>query len=98
MTNGNFWFQFASPARFHPLAGRLIPWFGWTAAVLAAIGLCGFALVAGLDAVRSASPTHAQLLSRMEIYLAAIPGIAWFAVLVELSRPSDGWRSRTRAP
>ncbi|ORA11181.1 hypothetical protein [Mycobacterium arosiense] len=64
--------------------------------VLAAIGLCGFALVAGLDAVRTASPTHAQLLSRVEIYLAAIPGIAWFAVLVELSRPSDGWRSRTR--
>lgn len=63
---------------------------------LAAIGLCGFALVVGLDAVRTASPGHAQLLSRVEIYLAAIPGVAWFAVLVELSRPSDGWRSRTR--
>lgn len=64
--------------------------------VLAAIGLCGFALVVGLDAVRTASPAHAQLLSRVEIYLAAIPGVAWFAVLVELARPSDGWRSRTR--
>jgi hypothetical protein len=64
--------------------------------VLAAIGLCGFALVVGLDAVRTASPAHAQLLSRVEIYLAAVPGVAWFAVLVELSRPSDGWRSRTR--
>lgn len=64
--------------------------------VLAAIGLCGFALVVGLDAVRTASPAHAQLLTRVEIYLAAVPGVAWFAVLVELSRPSDGWRSRTR--
>lgn len=63
---------------------------------LAAIGLCGFALVVGLDAIRTASPGHAQLLSRVEIYLAAVPGVAWFAVLVELSRPSDGWRSRTR--
>ncbi|MCA2237813.1 hypothetical protein JF769_10995 [Mycobacterium avium] len=64
--------------------------------VLAAIGLCGFALVVGLDAVRTASPAHAPLLSRVEIYLAAVPGVAWFAVLVELSRPPDGWRSRTR--
>ncbi|GAB1815216.1 hypothetical protein [Mycobacterium sp. MUNTM1] len=63
---------------------------------LAATGLCGFALVVGLDAIRTASPGHAQLLSRVEIYLAAVPGVAWFAVLVELSRPSDGWRSRTR--
>ncbi|GBG39396.1 hypothetical protein [Mycobacterium montefiorense] len=63
---------------------------------LAAIGLCGFALVVGLDAVRTANPAHAQLLSRVEIYLTAIPGVAWFAVLVELSRPSDGGRTRTR--
>lgn len=63
---------------------------------LAAVGLCGFALVVGLDAVRTASPGPAQPLSRVEIYLAAVPGVAWFAVLVELSRPSDGWRSRTR--
>ncbi|CAG6962960.1 hypothetical protein PICSAR15_01080 [Mycobacterium avium subsp. paratuberculosis] len=64
--------------------------------VLAAIGLCGFALVVGLDAVRTASPAHAPLLSRVEIYLTAVPGVAWFAVFVELSRPPDGWRSRTR--
>lgn len=63
---------------------------------LAAIGLCGFALVVALDAVRTGSPGHAQVLSRVEIYLAAVPGVAWFAVLVELARPSDGWRSRTR--
>jgi hypothetical protein len=62
---------------------------------LAAIGLCGFALVVALDAVRTTSVVHAQLLSQLEIYLVAIPGVAWFAVLVELSRPSDSPRART---
>ena len=62
---------------------------------LAAIGLCGFALVVGLDAVRTASISHAGLLSRLEIYLVALPSVAWFAVLVELSRPCDHWRART---
>jgi len=33
------WFKFSSPATFYPLAGRMIPWFGWAAAILAAIGL-----------------------------------------------------------
>jgi hypothetical protein len=62
---------------------------------LAATGLCGFALVVALDAVRTTSVTHAQLLTQVEIYLAAVPSVAWFAVLVELSRPCDGWRART---
>ncbi|BBY24920.1 hypothetical protein [Mycobacterium stomatepiae] len=64
--------------------------------VLAAIGLCGFALVVGLDAVRTVSSASAPLLSRVEIYVATVPGVAWFAVLIELSRPTDGWRARTR--
>jgi hypothetical protein len=63
---------------------------------LAAIGLCGFALVVALDAVRTASVTHAGLLSRIELYLVVVPSVAWFAVLIELSRPSDHYRSRTR--
>ncbi|MDT5010279.1 MAG: hypothetical protein QOH57_1896 [Mycobacterium sp.] len=60
---------------------------------LAALGLTSFAVVVALDAVRLSSG-HADLLSRVEIYLVAIPAIAWFAVLVELSRPCDSWRSR----
>jgi hypothetical protein len=60
--------------------------------VLAAIGLTSFAAVVALDAVRSTSGS--ELLGRIEIYLVALPGIAWFAVLLELSRPSDTWRSR----
>jgi hypothetical protein len=62
--------------------------------VLAAIGLTSFATVVALDAVRLTSGTHTALLSQLEIYLVAVPGIAWFAVMVELSRPSDSWRSR----
>lgn len=61
--------------------------------VLAAIGLCGFAAVVALDAVRLVA--HSGLLSHVEIYLVAVPGVAWFAVLAELSRPCDSWRART---
>jgi heme exporter protein C len=32
-------YQYASPATFYPLAGRLVPWFAALAAVLAAVGL-----------------------------------------------------------
>lgn len=63
--------------------------------VLASIGLCGFASVVALDAVRNASATHAALLSQLEVYLVAVPGVAWFAVLLELARPADGARGRT---
>src|SRR4029079_15516704 len=60
--------------------------------VLAAVGLTSFAAVVALDAVRVTSGLDA--LSSIEIYLVAVPGIAWFAVLLELCRPSDSWRSR----
>jgi len=60
--------------------------------VLASVGLTSFAVVVALDAVRLVSAS--ELLSRIEIYLVAVPGIAWFAVLLELSRPRDTWRSR----
>ncbi len=39
---------------------------------------------------------HAGLLSRIEIYLVAVPSVAWFAVLVELFGPGDRWLARTR--
>ncbi len=60
--------------------------------VLASIGLTSFAVVVALDAIRLVSAS--ELLSRIEIYLVAIPGIAWFAVLLELSRRHDTWRGR----
>jgi hypothetical protein len=60
--------------------------------VLAAIGLTSFASVVALDAVRLVSGS--EFLGRIEVYLVVVPGIAWFAVLLELSRPRDTWRSR----
>src|ERR1700712_1265298 len=60
---------------------------------LAAIGLTSFAAVVALDAVRHLS-VHATALSHVEVYLVVVPGVAWFAVLLELSRPGDSWRSR----
>jgi hypothetical protein len=58
-----------------------------------AVGLCSFAMAVALDAVRLV--THSRLLGHIEIYLVAVPGVAWFAVLLELARPRDGERSRT---
>ncbi|MCV7430936.1 hypothetical protein [Mycolicibacterium bacteremicum] len=60
--------------------------------VLAAAGLTSFAGVVALDAVRVV--TGSALLSQIEVFLVVLPGIFWFAVLVELSRPIDTWRSR----
>jgi hypothetical protein len=57
---------------------------------LAAVGLCSFAVVVALDAVRLAAP--AQVLGGIEIYLVVVPGAAWFAVLLELARPGERWR------
>ena len=56
---------------------------------LAATGLCGFALVVALDAVRVVSVAHAGLLSQIEIYLVAVPGVAWL-------RSCSNWRARPR--
>lgn len=44
------WWKFASPATFYPLAGRLVPWFGWAAALLAAAALWLGFFVAPTDA------------------------------------------------
>jgi hypothetical protein len=60
--------------------------------VLAAIGLTSFAAVVALDGVRVVSGS--DVLSRVEVYLVTVPGIAWFAVLLEMSRPGDTWRGR----
>ncbi|AQA03973.1 hypothetical protein BVC93_17775 [Mycobacterium sp. MS1601] len=57
--------------------------------VLAALGLCSFAVVVALDAIRVIG---VEQLGRIEIYLVALPGVAWFAVLLELARPGERWR------
>jgi len=32
-------YRYSSPSTFYPLAGKLIPWFGWSALLLAIVGL-----------------------------------------------------------
>ncbi len=44
------WFWYASPQTFYPLAGRMAPWFGIAAALLAAAGLYIGFFVAPTDA------------------------------------------------
>ena len=44
------WFKYASPTSFFPLAGKLVPWFAWPAALLALSGLYLGLIVAPADA------------------------------------------------
>jgi heme exporter protein C len=47
------WFKYSAPSSFYGLAGKMIPWFAWPAAVLFCIGMdIGF-FVAPTDAVQS---------------------------------------------
>jgi len=43
------WYRYSSPATFYALAGRMIPWFAWSAAALAAVGLYLGLVVAPTD-------------------------------------------------
>ncbi len=43
------WYRYASPAAFYPVAGKMIPWFAWAAAALAAIGVYVGLVVAPTD-------------------------------------------------
>lgn len=47
------WFKYAAPSSFYGLAGKLIPWFAWPAAVLFCVGLYIGFFVAPTDAVQS---------------------------------------------
>ena len=51
-TTSSLWWRFASPPSFYPLAGRLVPLFGWAAALLAAAGLWIGFFVAPTDATQ----------------------------------------------
>ncbi len=47
------WFKYAAPSTFYGLAGKLIPWFAWPAAVLFVVGLYIGFFVAPTDATQS---------------------------------------------
>lgn len=62
--------------------------------VSAAIGLCGFALVVAIDAVRVT--VAVPVLGRIELYLTAVPAVAWLSVLLQWAQPRDRWANRHR--
>jgi heme exporter protein C len=47
------WFKYSAPSTFYGLAGKLIPWFAWPAAVLFCVGMYIGFFVAPTDAVQS---------------------------------------------
>lgn len=47
------WFKYAAPSSFYGLAGKLVPWFAWPAAILFCVGLYIGFFVAPTDAVQS---------------------------------------------
>jgi len=66
------WFKYAAPQRFYPMAGTLIPWFGWAALVLAVVGL-----VVGLGI----APTDAQQGDSYRIIFIHVPS-AWMSMVI----------------
>lgn len=68
------WYRFSSPPAFYPVAGRMIPWFGAPAAVLAAVGLwIGLGL----------APTDFQQGDAYRIIFIHVPA-AWMSMFIYL--------------
>jgi heme exporter protein C len=66
------WFKYSSPQTFYPLARRLVPWFGWAAAILMAAGLyIGFFV----------APTDAQQGESYRIIFIHVPA-AWMSMFL----------------
>lgn len=65
-------FRYAAPQSFYPLAGKLIPWFGWTAAAFCIAGLyIGFFV----------APTDHQQGESYRIIFIHVPA-AWMSMLI----------------
>jgi heme exporter protein C len=69
------WWRFASPAAFYPLAGRLLPWFAWSAVLLALAGLWIGLFVA---------PTDAQQGEGYRIIFVHVPA-SWMSMVIYLA-------------
>jgi heme exporter protein C len=68
------WYKYSSPATFYPLAGKLIPWSGWAAAILTVVGL-----VIGLGI----APTDFQQGEAYRIIFIHVPS-AWMSMFIYL--------------
>lgn len=47
------WFKYSAPSTFYGLAGKLVPWFAWSSAVLFVVGLYASFFVAPTDVQQS---------------------------------------------
>ena len=68
------WFRYASPQAFYPLAGTLVPWFAWAAAVCC---------IAGLYAGFFVAPTDHQQGDSYRIIFIHVPA-AWMSMFIYL--------------
>jgi len=68
------WYRYSSPATFYPLAGRMLPWFGSAAALLALAGIYVGLVVA---------PTDAQQGDAYRIIFIHVPA-AWMSMFIYL--------------
>jgi len=67
-------YHYASPQHFYPLAGKMVPWFAWLAAISAAIGLwIGFFV----------APTDAQQGEAYRIIFVHVPA-SWMSMFIYL--------------
>ena len=66
------WFKYSSPQTFYPLAGKMIPWFTWLAAILA---------VAGLYISFVMAPTDFQQGEAYRIIFVHVPA-AWMSMVI----------------
>lgn len=72
MTGGINLFKYASPQTFYPLAGHMLPWFGWTAALFCLAGLyVGFFI----------APTDHQQGESYRIIFIHVPA-AWMSMFI----------------
>ena len=66
------WFKYSSPQTFHPLAGKMIPWFAWMATLFAIVGLyIAFAV----------APTDFQQGEAYRIIFVHVPA-AWMSMVI----------------
>lgn len=83
------WLQYASPQRFYPIAGKLVPWFMGVALLLSAVGLyIGFFV----------APTDHQQGDAYRIIFVHVP-VAWLSMVVYVAMAfwaGLGWVLNTR--
>ena len=73
------WLKYSAPQTFHPLAGKLVPWFAWPALILTVVGLYIGFFVAPTDSTQGES---------YRIIFIHVPA-AWMSMVIYLAMA--GW-------